>query len=80
MSTSPAPIPYTVTAGDPELFQVVASTTSCYCEWTATLEWRVGDQEGETAITDDGRPFRVSASSNAPGYGNYEGGQLEPFG
>ncbi|MGY1635410.1 hypothetical protein ACI78V_02000 [Geodermatophilus sp. SYSU D00742] len=76
----PVDFPYTVTESDPELFSIVAWTEACYCEWTATLEWRVGDEEGETTITDDGDPFRVSATTNAPWYGNYDGGPLQPSG
>jgi hypothetical protein len=38
----PIDFPYTVTASDPELFSIIATTETCCCEWTATLEWRVG--------------------------------------
>jgi hypothetical protein len=69
--------PYTVDAGDPELFSLLARTGSCDCEWTATLHWRDGDSEGETAITEDGQPFRVTAATG-PMYANYYGGRLEP--
>lgn len=76
----PIDFPYTVTASDPELFSIIAWTETCYCEWTATLEWRVGEREGETLVLDAGEPFRVSATANTPGYGNYEGGPLQPLG
>lgn len=80
---APEPIdfPYTVTEGDPELFSLIASTVTCYCEWTATLEWRVGDDTGTSLITDGGEPFRTSATTPvAPSFGNYDGGPLQPLG
>jgi hypothetical protein len=80
IEVDPIDFPYTVTDSDPELFSIIAWTEDCYCEWTATLEWRVGEREGESLILDEGKPFRVSASTNAPGYGNYAGGTLEPLG
>jgi len=76
----PIDFPYTVTASDPEQFWIIAWTESCYCEWTATLEWRVGEKVGETTVRDGDEPFRVSATSDAPAYGNYEGGTLQPIG
>lgn len=77
----PIDFPYTVTEGDPEWFTLVTSTVDCYCEWTATLEWKAGDDEGTSRITDGGKPFRTSASTTAaPAYGNYAGGPLQPWG
>lgn len=74
----PIDFPYTVDAGDPELFSLLARTGSCDCEWTATLHWQDRGSDGQTAITDDGKPFRVTATGNGPRYGNYEGGPLRP--
>jgi hypothetical protein len=75
----PIDFPYTVTAGDPEVFSILARTETCYCEWTATLHWRDGDEDGATTLSDDGEPFRVSAIGSAQQYGNYAGGALQPL-
>ncbi|MEU0389492.1 hypothetical protein [Streptomyces chartreusis] len=49
--------PFTVTSGDPELFEVLPSS-SFEVEWRLELEWTSAGRSGVTVIDADGKPFR----------------------
>jgi hypothetical protein len=56
---------FTLKPGDSQVFDIVARTFTCFCEWEATIE---GVAEGHTRkfpITDNGKPFATNASSDS---------------
>lgn len=58
----PVELPHSISASDPtEVWNLTAVTTSCTCEWTATLNWTSEGRQGHTDITNNGHPFRVAA-------------------
>jgi hypothetical protein len=61
----PVELPHAISRSDPEVWHLAAVTTECNCEWTATLNWTSDGVEGHTAITNNGRPFRVAAVTRA---------------
>jgi hypothetical protein len=61
----PVDLPHQVTNSEPEVWHLAAITTSCTCEWTATLNWTSDGKQGRTTITDHDRPFRVAAVTQA---------------
>jgi hypothetical protein len=77
-SESPAPelesappavdFPYRVSATDPEVFLVIASTLGCDCTWRAHLDWVYQGKKGTTVIDEDGQPFRTVSPSRSVDY------------
>ncbi|MEU0137994.1 helix-turn-helix transcriptional regulator [Streptomyces sp. NPDC006296] len=61
-------MPYRVSATDPEVLQVTASTRACDCRWYLELDWSSQGRTGTVRIDDDGRPFRTSAIEGLPRY------------
>ncbi|MFI6288942.1 helix-turn-helix domain-containing protein [Streptomyces sp. NPDC051018] len=61
--------PYRVSAEDPEILLVTATTAGCGCDWYLELEWSSGDRSGTVRVDDDGgRPFRTSAVGGRTSY------------
>ncbi|MDP7721738.1 hypothetical protein [Mycobacterium sp. TY814] len=59
-------LPHTVSSAAPENLRISAVTTTCTCEWTATLQWSADDgKQGAIDINDNGRAFRVAATTRA---------------
>jgi hypothetical protein len=57
----PVDLPHSVNGSEPEVWHLTAVTTTCTCEWTATLNWTSDGKQGHTDLTDNGHPFRVAA-------------------
>ena len=51
--------PLRVTASDPQVFELIASTETCDCSWTIELSWTVGGKSGTITVDDHGDPFRT---------------------
>lgn len=61
----PVDLPHAISQSEPEVWHLAAVTTECDCEWTATLNWTSEGVEGHTPITNNGKPFRVAATTHA---------------
>jgi hypothetical protein len=46
-------------------FNIIASTATCDCEWTAELVYSVDGKTRTVTIDDGGKPFHTSAATNA---------------
>ncbi|MEU0526849.1 helix-turn-helix domain-containing protein [Streptomyces niveus] len=67
----PAPkLPYQVTAGEPLVLKIEASTNGCDCDWFVELRWSAGERTGIARIDEGGKPFRTSASASGGVYGH----------
>lgn len=53
--------PYRVSAEDPEVLLVTATTETYDCKWYLELDWSSQDRTGTVRIDDHGRPFRTSS-------------------
>ncbi|MEU7423644.1 helix-turn-helix transcriptional regulator [Streptomyces sp. NPDC040750] len=62
------PLPYRVSAKDPEVLLVEASTDGCDCRWYLELDWSSEGRTGTVRVDDHGRPFRTSAIKGLPHY------------
>ncbi|MFF0450850.1 helix-turn-helix domain-containing protein [Streptomyces sp. NPDC004609] len=60
--------PYRVSARDPEILLVTATTAGCDCDWYLELEWSSGDRSGTVRVDDGGRPFRTSGVGGRTSY------------
>nr|WP_156770831.1 hypothetical protein [Mycobacterium gordonae] len=59
-------LPHTVSSAEPENLRISAVTTTCTCEWTATLHWSADDgKQRDIDINDSGRAFQVAAKTLA---------------
>ncbi len=66
----PAPtLPLRVSAQEPAVLRVEATTTGCDCDWYLELRWAAGERSGTARIGADGGPFRTSAAVGRPTYG-----------
>ncbi|ANS68896.1 hypothetical protein SLINC_6672 [Streptomyces lincolnensis] len=61
-------MPYRVSAEDPEVLLVTATTTTCDCNWYLELDWSSQGRTGTVRIDDHGRPFRTSSIKGLPRY------------
>ncbi|MGY5044343.1 helix-turn-helix domain-containing protein [Streptomyces sp. 900105755] len=61
-------LPYRVSATDPEVLRVSASTSGCDCRWYLELDWSSQGRSGTVRIDDHGRPFRTSSIKGLPHY------------
>ncbi|MFG3288899.1 helix-turn-helix domain-containing protein [Streptomyces sp. NPDC048179] len=61
-------LPYRVSATDPEVLRVEASTVGCDCRWYLELDWSSQGHSGTVRIDDHGRPFRTSSIKGLPHY------------
>lgn len=56
--------PLRVSETEIEVFYILASTETCYCEWTAELYYLADGREGSVIIDNEGEPFVTSSHSN----------------
>ncbi|RPF37223.1 helix-turn-helix transcriptional regulator [Streptomyces sp. TLI_185] len=61
--------PYRVSAQDPEVLLVTATTETYDCNWYLELDWSSQGRTGTIRIDDHGRPFRTSSIKGLPHYG-----------
>ncbi|MHB9861026.1 helix-turn-helix domain-containing protein [Streptomyces sp. YIM S03343] len=60
--------PYRVSAEDPEVLLVTATTEAYDCNWYLELDWSSQGRTGTVRIDDHGRPFRTSGIKGLPHY------------
>ncbi|MFJ8270387.1 helix-turn-helix domain-containing protein [Streptomyces sp. NPDC094154] len=60
--------PYRVSAEDPEVLLVTATTEAYDCHWYLELDWSSQGRTGTVRIDDHGRPFRTSSIKGLPHY------------
>ncbi|MEU7060378.1 helix-turn-helix transcriptional regulator [Streptomyces sp. NPDC046197] len=60
--------PYRVSAEDPEVLLVTATTETYDCDWYLELDWSSQGRTGTVRIDDHGRPFRTSSIKGLPHY------------
>ncbi|MDH6213519.1 hypothetical protein M2283_000798 [Streptomyces pseudovenezuelae] len=60
--------PYKVSAQDPEVLLVTATTQTCDCNWYLELDWSSQGRTGTVRIDDHGQPFRTSSTKGRPRY------------
>ncbi|MGW5658724.1 helix-turn-helix domain-containing protein [Streptomyces sp. NPDC003758] len=60
--------PYRVSAEDPEVLLVTATTKAYDCNWYLELDWSSQGSTGTIRIDDHGRPFRTSSTQGLPRY------------
>ncbi|MFE2126452.1 helix-turn-helix domain-containing protein [Streptomyces amritsarensis] len=66
----PAPsFPMRVSAAEPVVLRVAATTTGCDCDWSLDLRWSSPAGSGTLRIDDGGRALRTSAAAGRPVYG-----------
>ena len=56
--------PLRVSDTELEVIDLVVSTGSCDCRWTAELQYEVAGKEGSMLIDKDGEPFRTTAPAD----------------
>jgi len=56
--------PLRVSDTELEVIDLVVSTGSCDCRWTAELHYEVGGKEGSIQVDSHGQPFRTAAPAN----------------
>ncbi|MEU2425022.1 helix-turn-helix transcriptional regulator [Streptomyces sp. NPDC007851] len=61
-------LPYRVSATDPEVLRVQASTAGCDCRWYLELDWSSQGRSGTVRVDDHGQPFRTSSIKGLPHY------------
>ncbi|MBT2482231.1 hypothetical protein [Streptomyces sp. ISL-94] len=62
-------LPLRVSASEPVVLRVEATTTGCDCDWYLDLRWSGPAGSGTLRIDDSGRPLRASAATGRPVYG-----------
>ncbi|MFC9283397.1 helix-turn-helix domain-containing protein [Streptomyces collinus] len=60
--------PYRVSAEDPEVLQVTATTEAYDCSWYLELDWSSQGRTGTVRIDDHGHPFRTTGIRGLPHY------------
>jgi hypothetical protein len=60
--------PYGVSAADPEVLLVDATTQSADTRWYLELDWSCEGHTGTARIDDRGRPFRTTSTRGRPRY------------
>ncbi|MEU0429092.1 helix-turn-helix transcriptional regulator [Streptomyces canus] len=58
--------PYRVSATDPEVLLVTATTQTYDCDWYLELDWSSQGRTGTVRIDDHGRPFRTTSIKGLP--------------
>lgn len=53
--------PYRVSATDPEVLLVTATTQTYDCNWYLELDWSSQGRTGTVRVDDHGRPFRTTS-------------------
>ncbi|MFF5025773.1 helix-turn-helix domain-containing protein [Streptomyces collinus] len=69
--------PYRVSAEDPEVLLVTATTDAYDCAWYLELDWSSQGRSGTVRVNDHGRPFRTSGIKGLPRYWYGTNGQGE---
>ncbi|MGW0410623.1 helix-turn-helix domain-containing protein [Streptomyces collinus] len=69
--------PYRVSAEDPEVLLVTATTDAYDCAWYLELDWSSQGRSGTVRVDDHGRPFRTSGIKGLPRYWYGTNGQGE---
>ncbi|HEX6781924.1 MAG TPA: hypothetical protein VF125_07830 [Solirubrobacterales bacterium] len=64
----PIRFPWTVSASDPLLLEIIASTSTCDCTWTAEIPWVSGSASGTIMVDNDGQGYRVVGTRGLPTY------------
>jgi hypothetical protein len=64
----PVRFPYRVSAQDPEVLLVTATTETYDAHWYLELDWSSRGRAGTVRVDDRGRPFRTSAIKGLPRY------------
>jgi hypothetical protein len=64
----PVRFPWTVSLTDPLLLDVIATTESCYCRWSAEIPWVSGAETGTIAIDNGGDGYRVTHEGGLADY------------
>jgi hypothetical protein len=67
----PIRFPWTVSLTDPLLLYVVATTSHCYCTWSASISWVSGSERGIIPIGGPDEGFKVIDSAGLPAYDDY---------
>ncbi|MCX2970594.1 MULTISPECIES: helix-turn-helix domain-containing protein [Streptomyces] len=62
--------PFRVSATEPHVLRVTATTTGCDCDWYLELDWSARGRSGTLRVDDHGRPFRTSGTADRPLYGH----------
>ncbi|MBC3842231.1 hypothetical protein GXW82_24665 [Streptacidiphilus sp. 4-A2] len=65
--------PYSVSATDPQVLDIDATTVGRDVSWYLELSWSCGPQQGLLRIDDHGRPFRTAGMRGAPMYSHLPG-------
>ncbi|MEV5953823.1 helix-turn-helix transcriptional regulator [Streptomyces sp. NPDC051987] len=60
--------PYRVSAEDPEVLQLTATTEAYDCNWYLELDWSSQGRTGTVRVDDHGHPFRTSSIKSLPHY------------
>ncbi|MGW3042031.1 helix-turn-helix domain-containing protein [Kitasatospora sp. NPDC001159] len=68
VKTTTSDFPYRVSATDPQVINVDATTASQDVSWYLDLVWSSGDRQGKLRVDDHGRPFRTAGLHGAPAY------------
>ncbi|MFH8802164.1 helix-turn-helix domain-containing protein [Streptomyces sp. NPDC017936] len=63
-----ARLPYRVSAEDPEVLLVTATTEAHDCAWYLELDWSSQGRTGTVRVDDHGHPFRTSGIAGLPHY------------
>lgn len=69
---TPVEFPYYVTSTSAEVFKIVAYTQGDV-SWYAELNWSANGKNGQTVISDDGKPFETAVASRATDVYNFNG-------
>ncbi len=64
----PIRFPWTVSVNDPLLLEILATTVSCDCTWSAEIPWVSGSSQGTIVIDNDGDGYRVVGTEGLPSY------------
>lgn len=60
--------PFKILPGDPEVFELIASGTTCDCTIAVEIDWVAAGRPGSTVLDNEGRGFPVLAAPGLPAY------------
>jgi hypothetical protein len=64
----PIRFPWTVSLTDPLLLELLATTSSCYCTWSAEIPWVSGGSRGTIDVDNEGEGYTVVGTEGLPIY------------
>lgn len=77
----PIRFPWTVSVNDPLLLEILSTTTSCDCTWSAEIPWVSGGSQGTIVIDNNGEGYRVVGTDDLPVYSPTADGWIpSPYG